>query len=89
MNTQFSRPRNDHYFNSYDPAWSNQSNISWQVQTPENYAPQFHELYHQVEPSPQLDSDFQDQMLKFRATWQYHSRRDSNMNSFEVLEDKF
>jgi hypothetical protein len=60
MNRQFSRPRNDHYFDSYDPAWSNQSNISWQPQAPENYAPQFHELYHQVEPSPWFDSDFQD-----------------------------
>jgi hypothetical protein len=67
MNTQFSRPRNDPYSNSYDPGWSNQSNISWQAQAPKNYAPQFHELYHQVEPSPRLDSDFQDQMLKFMS----------------------
>jgi hypothetical protein len=50
MNTQFSRPRNEPYFDSYDPAWSNQSNISWQAQAPENYAPQFHELYHQAYP---------------------------------------
>jgi hypothetical protein len=55
MNPQFSRQRNDPYSDSYDPGWSNQSNISWQ----------FHELYHQVEPSPPLDSDFQYQMLKF------------------------
>jgi hypothetical protein len=48
MNTQFSRSRNKHYFDSYDPAWSNQSNISWQAQAPKNYAPQFHELYHQA-----------------------------------------
>jgi len=50
MNTQFSRPRNEPYFDSYDPAWSNQSNVSWQAQAPENYAPQFHERYHQAYP---------------------------------------
>jgi len=55
------------YSDSYDPGWSNQSNISWQAQAPENYAPQFHELYHQVEPSPRLDSDFQVHMLKFMS----------------------
>jgi hypothetical protein len=47
MNTQFSRPRNDPYSDSYDPGWSNQSNILWQSQAPENYAPHFDELYHQ------------------------------------------
>jgi len=71
MNTQFSRPRNDPYSDSYDLGWSNQSNISWQAQALENYAPQFHELYHQVEPSPQLDSDFQDQMLKFMSNMEH------------------
>jgi hypothetical protein len=50
MNTQFSRPRNEPYCDSYDPAWSNQSDIPWQAQAPENYAPQFHELYHQAYP---------------------------------------
>jgi hypothetical protein len=50
MNTQFSRPRNEPYYDSYHPGWSNQSNISWQAQAPENYAPQFHELYHQACP---------------------------------------
>jgi len=105
MNTQFSRPRNEPYCDSYHPGWSNQSNISWQAQAPENYAPQFHELYHhacpqfndqavyppsnfhpphqqwqsspycadfednwqpssQATPSPQSNSDVQDQILK-------------------------
>jgi hypothetical protein len=48
MNTQFSRPRNEPYCDSYHPEWSNESNISWQAQALENYAPQFHELYHQA-----------------------------------------
>jgi hypothetical protein len=146
MNTQFSRPRNEPYCDSYDPAWSNQSNNSWQAQmlellgeinqvvksqgqaiakledqekvedvvfswqdqAPESYAPQFHELYHQTysefndqaayppsnfhpphqqwqsysycadfednwqhssqaTPPLRLDSDFQDQLLKFMS----------------------
>lgn len=46
MNPQFSRPRNEPYYDH--PGWSNQSNISWHAQAPENYAPQFHELYHQA-----------------------------------------
>jgi hypothetical protein len=46
MNTQFSRSRNEPFCDSYHPAWSNHSNILWQTQGPENYAPQFHELYH-------------------------------------------
>jgi hypothetical protein len=50
MNTQFSRPRNEAYYDSDHPGWSNQSNISWQAQAVENYAPQFHELYHQAYP---------------------------------------
>jgi hypothetical protein len=32
MNTQFSRPKNEPYCDSYNPGWSNQSNISWQAQ---------------------------------------------------------
>jgi hypothetical protein len=50
MSKQFSRPRNEPYCNSYNPGWSNQSNILWQAQAPENYAPQFYELYHQAYP---------------------------------------
>jgi hypothetical protein len=50
MNTQFSRPKNEPYCDSYNPGWSNQSNISWQAQALENYAPQFYELYHQTYP---------------------------------------
>jgi len=50
MNTQFFGPRNEPYCDSYDPAWSNQSNIPWQAQAPESYAPQFYELYHQTYP---------------------------------------
>jgi hypothetical protein len=42
MNILSSRPRNDPYSDSYNPAWSNQSSISWQPQAPENYASQFH-----------------------------------------------
>lgn len=49
-NTQLSRPRNEPYSDSYDLAWSNQSNIPLQAQAPESYAPQFHELYHQTYP---------------------------------------
>jgi hypothetical protein len=65
MNTLFSRSRNDPYCDSYDLGWSNQSNISWQAQAPENYAPQFHELYHHAKPPPPMNFDFQDQMMKF------------------------
>ena len=50
MNTLFSRPGNDIYSDSYNPTWSNQSNLLWQAQAPENYAPQFHELHHQSYP---------------------------------------
>jgi hypothetical protein len=48
MNTLFFRSRNDPYSDSYNPACSNKSNISWQAQSLENYAPQIHELYHQT-----------------------------------------
>jgi hypothetical protein len=47
MNRPFSRLGNDLYFDSYNPAWSNQSNLSWQAQAPRKYAPQCHELHHQ------------------------------------------
>jgi hypothetical protein len=47
MNRPFSRPGNDFYFDSYNPAWSNQSNFSWQAQDHGMYAPQDHELHHQ------------------------------------------
>lgn len=67
MNTLFSRPRNDPYSNSNGPGWSNQSNVSWQTQAPKNYAPEFHELYHQAEPPPPMSSNFQDQMMKFMS----------------------
>jgi len=50
INTQFSRPRNEPYCDSYHSGWSNESNISWQAQALENYAPQFRELYHQAYP---------------------------------------
>jgi hypothetical protein len=47
MNRPFSRPRNEYYCDSYNPAWSNQSNFSWQAQDHGRYAPQGHELHHQ------------------------------------------
>jgi regulator of replication initiation timing len=76
MSTLFSRSRNNPYSDSYNLAWSNQSSISWQAQALENYAPQFHKLYHQAwhicsllikqlhSSSFRLNHDFQDQMLK-------------------------
>jgi len=69
INTLFSRMRNDPYSDSYNPAWSNQSNISWQAQALENYAPQFHELYHQAYPQ------FNDQSYspQYQATPQQQS----------------
>jgi hypothetical protein len=45
--TSLSRPGNDNYFDSYNPTWSQQSNISWQAQDPGIHAPQFHGLQHQ------------------------------------------
>jgi len=39
MNTPFSRLGDDFYSDSYNLAWSQQSNFSWQAQTPENHAP--------------------------------------------------
>jgi hypothetical protein len=47
MNTSFSRLRDDNYFDSYNPTWSQKSNISWQAQDPGIHAPQFHGLQHQ------------------------------------------
>jgi hypothetical protein len=47
MNTSFSRLGDDDYFDSYNPTWGQQSNISWQAQDPGIHAPQFHELQHQ------------------------------------------
>jgi hypothetical protein len=47
MNRPFSRLRNEFYFDSYNPALSNQSNFSWQAQDHGKYAPQGHELHHQ------------------------------------------
>ena len=47
MNTSFSRPGADNYFDTYNPTWSQQSNISWQAQDPGIHAPQFHGLQHQ------------------------------------------
>jgi hypothetical protein len=47
MITSFSRPGDDNYFDSYNLAWSQQSNISWQAQDPEIHAPQFHGLQPQ------------------------------------------
>jgi hypothetical protein len=55
MNRPFSRPGNDIYFDSYNPAWSNWSNLSWQAQDLGKYVPQCHELHHQ------LYSQFNDQ----------------------------
>jgi hypothetical protein len=49
--------RNEPYCDFDHLGWSNQSNISWQAQAPENYAPQFHKLYHQAYPQ------FNDQAL--------------------------
>jgi hypothetical protein len=46
-NTSLSRPGDDSYFDSYNPTWSQQSNISWQAQDPGIHAPQFHGLQHQ------------------------------------------
>jgi hypothetical protein len=46
MNAMLSRSGNDPYSDSYNPAWSNQPNISLQAQAPKNYAPQIYELYH-------------------------------------------
>ena len=46
-NTSLSRPGNDSYFDSYNPTWSQQSNISWQAQDSRIHAPQFHGLQHQ------------------------------------------
>jgi hypothetical protein len=45
--TSLSRSGNDNYFDSYNPTWSQQSNISWQAQDPGIHAPQFHGLLHQ------------------------------------------
>jgi hypothetical protein len=45
--TSLSRPGNDNYFDSYNPTWSQQSNISWKAQDPGIHAPQFHGLQHQ------------------------------------------
>jgi hypothetical protein len=46
-NTSLSRPGNNNYFDSYNPTWSQQSNLSWQAQFVGNLAPQFRGLQHQ------------------------------------------
>ena len=64
MNRPFSRPGNDLYFDSHNPAWGNQSNLSWQAPDPRKYAPQCHKLHHQSY------SQFNDQSysLQYQAT---------------------
>jgi hypothetical protein len=59
MNTSFFRLRDESYFDSYNLTWSQQSNLSWQVQFPRNHVPQFHDhsyssshQYYQKEPPP-------------------------------------
>jgi hypothetical protein len=59
-NTSLARPGNDNYFDSYNPTWSQQSNLSWQAQFLGNPAPQFHDhsysypyqQYQEEAPSP-------------------------------------
>jgi hypothetical protein len=48
MNTPFSRPWNDFYSDSCNPAWSQQSNFLWEAQTPDNYAPTLQERLQQA-----------------------------------------
>jgi hypothetical protein len=60
MNTSFSRPGDESYYGSYNPTWSQQSNLSWQAQFHGNPAPQFydhsysypHQHYQEVPPPP-------------------------------------
>ena len=42
MNTSFSRPGEDDYFDSYNPTWSQLSNLSWHAQVPGNPSSQFY-----------------------------------------------
>jgi hypothetical protein len=52
MNTSFSGLGDDGYFDSYNPTWSQQSNLSWHAQVPGNLAPQFHgQSYSYLSPS--------------------------------------
>jgi hypothetical protein len=55
MNTLFSRPGNDFYSDSYNPAWSQKSNFSWQAQTPDNYAPTLQERLQQAYHSSMIN----------------------------------
>jgi hypothetical protein len=91
MNTLFSRPRNEPYSDSYNPTWSNQSNISWQAQALKNYASQFHELYHQAHPqfndqsySPQYQPTLQQQS---QATPSPKSDSDVQAQMFKLLRE--
>jgi hypothetical protein len=84
MNIPFSRLGNDLYFDSYNPTWSNRSNLSWQAQDLGKYVPQCHELHHQSY------SQFNDQSysLQYQATpqQQYQAtlppRSDSNFEDW-------
>jgi hypothetical protein len=67
MNTPFSRPGDDNYFDSYNPEWSQQSNILWQAQDPGIHAPQFHGL------QPQSYQQF------YNHAYSSQSAHDSNM----------
>jgi hypothetical protein len=51
----FSRPSNDFYSDSYNPAWSQKSNFLWQAQTPDNYAPTLQERLQQAYHSSMIN----------------------------------
>ena len=84
MNRPFSKPRNDLYFDSYNPAWSNQSNLLWQAQDPKKYAPQCHELHHQS----YLQFNDQSYSLKYQATPQQQYQAAPPLWSDSNFEDR-
>ena len=81
-NTSLSRLGNDRYYDSSNPTWSQQSNISWQAQDPGIHAPQFHGLQHQSY------QQFYDHAYSYQSTpqQQYQAKPPPPMVSEELLE---
>jgi hypothetical protein len=93
-NTLLSRPRNDNYFDSYNPTWSQQSNLSWQAQFLGNPTLQFHDhsysylyQYYQEEPPSPIMVALKETMV---ASVEASARLERTMSAFlnEAEEDR-
>jgi hypothetical protein len=102
MNTSFSRPGDDRYFDSYNPTWSQQSNLSWEAQFFGNPAPQFHDYsysyphqqYPEEPPSPTMAA-LEETMVASeeasatleRTMLAFHSKVEEDRQEFERMNN--